>query len=264
MSRYIFDQAWKREHDRLRALENLFDGASTYHLAERGVGPGWRCLEVGCGAGSLARWLAERVGPDGGVVATDLDLRFVETDGHGNLEVRRHDILNDPIEQGAFDLAHERALLVHLPGRERVLERMVAAVRPGGWVVAEDPDHGGVMIPALGRYVHPPDHAQLWERVFLGLDALFKNAGADASFGARLPRTLAEAGLKRVGAELHTPLLHGGAGSLLRLTIEHLQAPLAGTGAVTEGEIERFLNLLEQPWFGHLPFVMVTAWGQRA
>jgi hypothetical protein len=75
---------------------------------------------------------------------------------------------------------------------------------------------------------------------------------------------LAEAGLERVGAELHTPLLHGGAGSLLRLTIRQLQAPLAGTGLVTDPEIERFLELLAQPWFGHLPLVMVTAWGQRS
>ena len=63
MSSYVFDQTWKREHARLRALEDAFDGASIRHLAERGVGAGWRCLEVGCGAGSVARWLAERVGP---------------------------------------------------------------------------------------------------------------------------------------------------------------------------------------------------------
>jgi SAM-dependent methyltransferase len=264
MSRYVFDQTWQREHDRLRALEDAFDGASTRLLAARGVGPGWRCLEVGCGAGSVARWMAERVGASGWVLATDLDLRFVEPHGRGNLEVRRHDISSDPIEQGTFDLAHERALLVHLPARERVLERMIAAVRPGGWVVAKDPDHGGAMIPALRRYVHPPDHGKLWERIFHGLDSLFTHAGADASFGPRLPRALTEAGLQRVGAELHTPLLHGGAGSLLGLTIEQLQAPLAGTGLVTEREIERFLDLLRQPSFGHLPFVMVTAWGQRA
>jgi hypothetical protein len=140
---------------------------------------------------------------------------------------------------------------------------MVAAVRPGGWVVAEDPDHGSSMIPALSRYVDPPEHAELWERVFHGLDKLFTRAGADASFGPRLPRALAEAGLERVGAELHTPLLRGGAGSLLQLTIQQLQAPLAGTGLVNDREIERFLELLAHQSFGCLPFIMVTAWGRR-
>jgi SAM-dependent methyltransferase len=263
MSSYIFDQTWKREHARLRALEDTFDGASIRHLAERGVGAGWRCLEVGCGAGSVARWLAERVGASGRVLATDLDLRFVADHGRGNLEVQRHNILTDPLEEGTFDLVHERALLVHVPGRQRALKRMVAAVRPGGWVMAEDPDHGGAMIPALSRYVDPPEHAELWERVFHGLDALFTSVGADASFGPRLPRALAEAGLEQISAELHTPLLHGGARSLLQLTIQQLQAPLASTGLATDREIERFLELLAQPSFGYLPFVMVTAWGQR-
>jgi SAM-dependent methyltransferase len=264
MSSYVFDQAWQREHARLRALEDAFDGASTRHLADRGVGPGWRCLEVGCGAGSVARWLADRVGADGHVLATDLDPRFVEDHGRGNLEIRRHDILADPLEEGTFDLAHERALLVHVPQRQRALERMVAAVRPGGWVVAEDPDHGGAMIPALSRYVDPPEHAGLWERVFHGLDALFTRAGADPGFGPRLPGALAGAGLERVGAELHTPLLRGAAGSMLRLTIRQLQVPLAGTGLVTGPEIERFLELLAQSSFAHLPFIMVSAWGRRS
>lgn len=162
MSSYVFDQTWKREHARLRALEDLFDGASIRHLAERGAGAGWRCLEVGCGAGGVARWLAERVGASGRVLATDLDLRFLADHGRGNLEVQRHNILTDPLEEGTFDLVHERALLVHVPGRQQALKRMVAAVRPGGWVVAEDPDHGGAMIPALSRYVDPPEHAELW------------------------------------------------------------------------------------------------------
>jgi hypothetical protein len=38
------------------------------------VGPGWRCLEVGSGGGSIAAWLCDRVGPDGSVLATDLDI----------------------------------------------------------------------------------------------------------------------------------------------------------------------------------------------
>lgn len=71
MSTYLFDQAWRQEHDRLHALEALFDDASAHHLARLGVGPGWRCLEVGAGAGGVARWLADRVGPSGQVLATD-------------------------------------------------------------------------------------------------------------------------------------------------------------------------------------------------
>ena len=111
MTTYLFDQAWRQEHDRLRALEALFDDASTYHLDRLGVSPGWRCLEVGAGAGGVARSLAGRVGPTGQVLATDLDPRFLDSHGRDNLKVARHDILADPLPDACFDLAHARAVL---------------------------------------------------------------------------------------------------------------------------------------------------------
>jgi 2-polyprenyl-3-methyl-5-hydroxy-6-metoxy-1,4-benzoquinol methylase len=90
MSTYVFDQAWQRERDRLRSLESLFDAYSGRLMSDLGVRPGWRCLEVGCGAGGVALWLADRVGPDGQVVATDLDTRFVDGHGRDNLEMLVH------------------------------------------------------------------------------------------------------------------------------------------------------------------------------
>ncbi len=56
--------------------------------------------------------------------------------------MRRHDIVADGLESGAFDLAHERLVLQHLPGRRQALERMIGAVKPGGWVLIEDFDGG--------------------------------------------------------------------------------------------------------------------------
>ena len=39
---------------------------------------GARCLEVGAGSGSMALWMAARVGETGHVLATDINPRFVE------------------------------------------------------------------------------------------------------------------------------------------------------------------------------------------
>lgn len=72
---YVFDQAWERERDRLRGLEFLFGSATIRYLADLGVTAGWRCLEVGCGAGAVALWLADQVGTAGRIVATDLTAR---------------------------------------------------------------------------------------------------------------------------------------------------------------------------------------------
>jgi hypothetical protein len=42
------------ELNRLRLLERIFDPSTTRHLEIIGVADGWRCLEVGAGAGSMA------------------------------------------------------------------------------------------------------------------------------------------------------------------------------------------------------------------
>ena len=51
------------EDDRLGLLEDIFDPLS--RRRRELVQPGWRCLEVGAGRGSMAVWLAERVGASG-------------------------------------------------------------------------------------------------------------------------------------------------------------------------------------------------------
>jgi predicted O-methyltransferase YrrM len=62
---------------RLRLMEAECDPPTFRYLDAIGVGAGWRCLEVGAGAGSVVRWLSGRVGPRGRVVAVDIDPRFL-------------------------------------------------------------------------------------------------------------------------------------------------------------------------------------------
>jgi hypothetical protein len=84
------------EDDRLALLERIFDPLS--RRRREMVQPGWRCLEVGAGRGSMAVWLAERVGDNGHVVATDMDLTYLKRFNVPNLEVRQHNILEDPLD----------------------------------------------------------------------------------------------------------------------------------------------------------------------
>jgi hypothetical protein len=66
------------------------------------------------------------------VVATDINTRFLDALDHPNLEVRRHDIIADELEESAFDLVQVRAVLMHLAEPGRALQRMVAALKSGG------------------------------------------------------------------------------------------------------------------------------------
>lgn len=75
---YAYDNALAGQRERLRTLEALFDAGTIAELEARGIGRGWRCLEVGAGGGSIARWLADRVAPDGVVVATDRDTTVLD------------------------------------------------------------------------------------------------------------------------------------------------------------------------------------------
>jgi 2-polyprenyl-3-methyl-5-hydroxy-6-metoxy-1,4-benzoquinol methylase len=130
------------ERERLALLTQVADPITTRRLTDLGVGPGWRCLDVGAGDGSVARWLAGRVGPEGRVVATDLNPCFLVGHGLPNLKVRRHNILEDELEAAHYDLAHCRCVLPHLPNPLRGLRRLIDAVRPGGWLLVEEIDAG--------------------------------------------------------------------------------------------------------------------------
>ncbi len=126
------------ERKRLALLTHIAVPITTRRLTDLGVGPGCCCLDVGAGDGSVARWLADRVGPEGRVVATDLNPRFLGGHELPNLEVRRHNLLEDELEVAHYDLVHCRAVLQHLRDPLRGLRRLFDAVRPGGWLLVEE------------------------------------------------------------------------------------------------------------------------------
>ena len=72
-TQYFFDKGEADEQARLGGISAMFDPLAVRNLAAVGVASGWRCLEVGAGTGTIARWLADAVGPSGRVTATDID-----------------------------------------------------------------------------------------------------------------------------------------------------------------------------------------------
>ncbi len=104
-STYLLDNANAKADTRMDVLARLYDEPTQRALERAGVGAGWHCLEVGGGGGSVARWLAARVGAKGRVLCTDINTRIIE--GHrgntpANLEVQRHDIANDPLPEASL------------------------------------------------------------------------------------------------------------------------------------------------------------------
>src|SRR5690349_12873582 len=79
MSHYVFENAAPQTAERFESLAALHDPTTIQHLEALGVGDGWACWEVGGGGGSIASWLARRVGERGHVLVTDIDPRFLAT-----------------------------------------------------------------------------------------------------------------------------------------------------------------------------------------
>ena len=141
MSNYILaDAAAEKERQRLSRLEGVLDPITQDWMHTAGIAPGWRCLEIGCGSGTMLRWMAEQVRPQGRVVGIDFDPRFVEEIDDSVTEVRTADFLTADVENKHFDLAYARLLLIHLNQPLMALRRMAEAVKPGGVVLVLDLD----------------------------------------------------------------------------------------------------------------------------
>jgi SAM-dependent methyltransferase len=257
---YTLDNAGKEAAARFDALAAMYDPVTIRHLEERGVSSGWHCLEVGGGGGSIAAWLAARVGSAGRVLVTDIDPRFLESMQVPNLEVRRHDIVNDPLPEGTFDLVHSRLVLLHLPEREKALARMVAALRPGGWLVDEEFDASSMPPnPAIN-----PDEVLL--KTLIASRRVMQDRGADDRvFARRLFSRLRAHGLVNVEAEACTFMWDSGSAgaSLLRANFEQLRNNMIDTGYITEEEFKEDLSRLDDPNFMMPSPIMWTAWGRR-
>ena len=132
------------QRERLAALAEALDGGTVRQLDSIGVDRGRRCLEVGAGGGSIAAWLCDRVADEGTVVATDLDTTVLREPSRPNLEIRVHDVLEDALPEGEFDLVHLRLLLAWLSEPQRALRRLASALKPGGWMLAEEMDVASV------------------------------------------------------------------------------------------------------------------------
>ncbi len=252
------DSATETESERLGLLESSRDPGTMRQLEELDVGPGWRCLEVGAGRGSIARWLAEKVTPTGSVTAVDIDLRFL-TDMPDNVEVRALDIREDEVEAGAYDLVHCRALLMHLPDPAETLSKLAAALRPGGLLLAEEPDFG------LFHYGGHPDSLEMSEIAHRTFDTM-KEAGIfNAQFGRSLPALLSECGLALLGSRIETPVSEPGEPDyeLARTTTLGSAPKLAAAGILTDANVIRLEDYFSQPSSVLTCSSLVAAWGRK-
>lgn len=159
--------------------DRVWSGRVNVRLAEvaEPLTPG-RALDLGCGEGADAIWLASR---GWSVVATDVSLVALERarDDAGELLSHidfQHQDLEAGFPEGKFDLVSAQFLHSKIPlDRVRVLRRAAEAVSPGGLLVIVDhgdappwSNHQHVEFPGVEEVLAGLELGEDWERVQAG------------------------------------------------------------------------------------------------
>lgn len=257
---YLLDNRQVEAGGRLAALSALFDPWTFRHLEQLGLAAGWRCWEVGAGGPTVASWMTARVGADGTVLATDIDVSWIGEDGEHPFEVRRHDVGLEEPPIGPFDLIHARLVLVHVPRRLEALAAMVGALRPGGWLLVEDADPELQPLTCIDE--HGPEQA-LANKLRRDFRTLLVRRGALTDFGRTLPRLLRSAGLSEVAADAFFPVTGSDCTTLEKATVEQMRGPLVAGGLATDDEIGRHLSNIAAGGLDFATSPMISAWGRK-
>jgi SAM-dependent methyltransferase len=265
LTQYVFDNAAVQAGQRFNSLEELYDARTIRFLEATAVGSGWSCLEIGAGGGSIAAWMADRVGASGHVIVTDIDpsyLAALAESGRPNLEVQRHDIGLDPLPQADFDLIHSRLVLVHVPQRLPALAKLVAALKPGGWIVVEDFDPAFIDRSFLATDV---ERYNDFGAMLAAMATVAGSHGLNPTWGRSLYRRFVDLGLVDVGLEGHFAAWPGGSpgARLFQANFEQVRSEAVKKEHVTEAQVDAAIAALDDPDFAFSSPVMMTAWGRK-
>jgi SAM-dependent methyltransferase len=163
-------------------------------LDRLGLREGWKCADVGAGGGDVTVALARVVGRDGRVYAVDSDPARRDEVASAAAAAAQAQVValtqtgEDLTLPEPLDLAFCRFVLLHVHSPVAVLRRMLAAIRPGGWVVAQEP------VTSAGR---------------IGGGPLSMPDAKHPDVGAVLPALARQAGLELVDAWAEAPAWAG-------------------------------------------------------
>jgi SAM-dependent methyltransferase len=259
------------EVDRLRLQSRTLEPIAEALLDAVGVQPGWRCLDVACGAMGVLGPLARRAGPMGAVVGSDVEPRMraaaqayldeedLPAQHAAPVELVQDDAYASTLPDASFDLTHVRFLFAPVGRDAELLPQLRRVTRPGGVIAAEEPDSGSWRI-------YPESAA--FNRLKDAVLAAFRAGGGDLDAGRRLYGLFTAAGLQDVGLRAGIVALPPGH-PYLRAPIQFavsLRPRLLASGIIGEAELDATIAELEahlaRPDVAGLPFTVMQVWGR--
>jgi SAM-dependent methyltransferase len=251
----VFGPGQAGEGERIDLGGLTYDDITMARLRALGAGPGWRCLDVGAGTGTVSRRLLDEAGVDG-VLAVDRDVRFLTGRTVPGLKVLEADVTAPELVLDRFRLVHARFVLMHLPEHERLVTALAERVEPGGVLVLSD------AVDLTSDRAPGTPYTAVMRAMWKGLRATI---GTDVSWVPSYPHLLRGAGLVSVAAEIHVPPLLPGS-PISRFwadTWERSRAAMLATGLVDDMAVDDALRYLDSDECAALSAGMLTVWGRR-
>jgi SAM-dependent methyltransferase len=160
-------------------------------IADLDLPAGSRGLDVGCGVGLFARWLAEAIGPTGRVTGIEPDPERIQAAqaladgalGPDRLEFQIGDGTALDMADGSFDWVWCGDVLHHIVETERALREFRRVVRSGGRIIVKESQVLSAMFL--------PGHPELERRLQLAEIRRTLDEGGGRSFPERRQTTLA-------------------------------------------------------------------------
>jgi SAM-dependent methyltransferase len=254
------------EIERLRLQAETLEPFSESLLSLLGVGSGWNCLDLACGPVGILRSLSRLAGPTGSVLGVDREpsqvaaaSRFVKESGLSNVKAVLGDALNTGLPRNSFDLVHARFLLAPAGRADPFLREMRALVRPGGFVVLEEPSScSWKCFPSSAGF----------DRLKGAIVKAFEVGGGDFEAGEKTLDLLHGAGLEQVQARAFAPVLTD-RNPYMRSAIQFatsLRSTILEHQILTEFDLDSAIQDLDRAiarrgtWM--ISFMVTQAWGR--
>ena len=197
------------DKSRLDLIHAVYGPVSLRALEAGRIGECARVADVGCGTGTIARWMAERIGPAGRVDAIDVAADQVEVArstpspaASGAIEYHVGSVYELALPTGAFDLVFCRLVLCHLQDPASAVAQMARLLKGGGRLVLVDFDMRTIRaMPPCSEY-----QTVVGEIVPL----IQAKLDVDYSIGVRLHELMLAAGLRTESITTEHPVFREG------------------------------------------------------
>lgn len=241
---------------RLEIQSAFFEPLTRRTLLKAGIKEGMKCMDVGCGSGSVTRMMAQMVGEKGRVVGLDIDEKYVQYCRNSkppvNAEFTLGDISNSTLAKMGenFDIIYSRFMFVHLKDVRKAVQSMKRLTKKRGMVIIEELDH------APDSWLCYPENQSVSDlrRIYVNL---VKKAGGDPFAGRKIYRLLVEESFD-TSIECNSPCLlmgHEPYNTLGWRIAESLKPQILNYGILSEKEYVKLYQDLRQLSMDNKSFV---------